>query len=143
MKGDHYLYLSQSDSKDYFPGNKAHDFVVKLTPPVVLEDLEDWSVAITELQVVPEIPSSFIVCCDLCQASHVGEKQLPVLRLIHPWVNVPINQYLFTDPYRIQIKQKVIDTIHIYITDEQGELMSLEQMQLRCTLQLRKYSIFT
>ena len=99
--------------------------------------------ALTELQVVPDIPTPFIVCCDLCQASHVSDKQLPVLRLIHPWVNVPINQYLFTDPYGIQIKQKVIDMVHIYITDDNGDLMSLEKTKLRCTLRLRKYSILT
>ena len=138
----HYVYIT-SASTTLHTDNKPHDFTITLSTPINLNDLEDWSVAVTELELVPGATSqSFCMCSDLCSDSHIGEKSLPVLRRFYPFVITGSKKQVFTFPYPyyVKLKQKFIQKFRIYITDDKGLLLSVGNSTLKATLHFRRNS---
>ena len=126
-----YVYISSSDSTNYFPDNQPSKFTVKL--PETLRLHEKWQLALCEIQ-YPSIqnkPDQLLILCDLCQDSIVGDKRLPILR-----------RMTFEDPgyrsfgvfYYVNLKAHEVDRITVYLKTETGQEPSFGSGKLLCTL---------
>ena len=135
-----YLWMASTDDVEHFPNNTGNDFTVSLSPEIKIPRDEDWSVAITELEISPSINTTFAICSDICEGSHVGNKRLPILRTFYPITSGSKRKHLFTFtvPYYVKLRKKNLDHIRVYITDRQGKLLSLSARTLKVTLRLRR-----
>ena len=140
MNDQHYVYITNSEDSINHPNNIPHDFTVSLSPPIYLDPNQDWSVAVTEIELMPGMNQTFCLCIDLCEGVHTGGKQLPLLRKLYPLTGGVKQLFTFNWPYYVKVKQKEIDKIRVYISDEQGVIMPLSDLTLKYTLHLRRYS---
>ena len=82
MEKQFYVHLSSRDSKEYFTGNKSSEFTLKL--PEILHLNGQWEVALCAITLPKTKPhmKKLLVCSDLCGESIIGEKRLPLLRVL-------------------------------------------------------------
>ena len=137
MNRQHYLFISSDDTPDLFPDNKPEDFRVELTPFIHFTQHEEWSIAVTEMEVYPTPSDPFTICLDACNSSQFGHTQVEVLRKFYPLKKGKRNLYTFQYPYYMRINRNVLDVLHFYIIDEQGSRKSFEIKTLKLTLHLR------
>jgi hypothetical protein len=115
-----YLFLSHKDSTEYFPNNASNDFRIKLKTPLILD--EHWYIALCEARLPiksDDSSRSLTIFCDICKASIIHDRALPVLRQIgrreaRQTAAVHNKQYF-------PITQRYIDTLHIYIRNEKDQ----------------------
>ena len=74
------------------------------------------------------------LCCDICEESNVGNIKIPVLQFINRnqqngLVNKTIDHVIW-----LRVMRPTISSIRLYIADEQGKVVSVEDNQLHCTL---------
>ena len=62
MNRQRYIFLASTDATERFPNNAGNDFTVNLSPEIKIPRDEDWSVAITELEISPSISTTFVIC---------------------------------------------------------------------------------
>jgi hypothetical protein len=138
-KMDHYLFISSTDSKDWFPQNNSQNFRIKLPSSLKLDGL--WRCALTEFSYTPIfeglIPKEIYICCDIVQDSYACNSTLPLLRK----VNVPSQhssriQILFPQNFYIPVSQEEIQYINMYIKDENLQNPSFGSEPVTCTLHL-------
>ena len=136
MKYQYYIYLSSTDDIKQYPLNNATDFNVRLGPEINIPDNESWSCAVTELIVI--IASDFALCSDIIEGVHLGNKQLPILRMFHPMSSGTKHLYTFVRPYYVKLRKDLLDSVNMYLTDSTGKKISLSSTTLQVTLHLRK-----
>ena len=138
MNRQRYICLASTDDTERFPNNAGNDFTVNLSPEIKIPRGEDWSVAITELEISPSISTTFVICSDICEGSHTGNIQLPALRTFYPITSGSKHLFTFILPYYVRLRKNLLDHIRVYITDRQGKILSLSTTTLKVTLHLRK-----
>ena len=82
MEAQFYVHLSSADSKQYFSKNDTSRFTVKL--PEILHLKGQWEVVLCTISIPKTKPKQkkLLVCSDLCGESIIGEKCLPLLRVL-------------------------------------------------------------
>ena len=132
MKRNHYLYLTL---------NGKGDFYTHITPHITLDDDHDWCVGLLDVEMSPPLREPYVVCGDICEASHVGDKILSSLRRICPpriRSNATKQQISFIVPHYVNLIRKLLDMVNVYILDDKGGRISLPESTLRCTLHIRQ-----
>ena len=117
---DFYIHLQSGDPRAYFPGNKASRFTTKLPETLHLEGR--WKVALCGIS-YPKMrnPTKMTVCGDMCGETIVGEKRLPLLRIIDAKKK---NSLSFNPVYYMPVRVQEMDRISIEInTADTGEEM--------------------
>ena len=73
------------------------------------------------------------LCCDICEESDIGENMMPVLRSIKRKTNGmiinDINHVIW-----LRVMRPHIRYIRLYISDEFGEIKTVDKNKLNCTL---------
>ena len=132
---DFYIHLQSGDSRAYFPGNKASRFTTKLPETLHLEGR--WKVALCEIS-YPKMrnPTKMTVCGDMCGETIVGEKRLPLLRIIDAKKK---NSLSFNPVYYMPVRVQEMDRISIEInTADTGEEMEFPTSGVTsCTLHFK------
>ena len=109
--------MSSTDSKQYF-SNTPNIFTVQLNKQIQFDGY--WVVALTEFDLKNNHPGSRItngeifVCCDICQETFVGGREIPLLRRITLERDKDSN-IIFSLPYYISVKVSQIQQIQIYL----------------------------
>ena len=100
--------------------------------PVTLE-IEGYGCGVIEMsgKVVGSKP--LYLCCDICEESTVGELRMPVLRFINTNKNGLVNKSI-DHVIWLRVMRPAISRIRLYIADENGEIVSVEDNKLQCTL---------
>ena len=135
------MILSSKDSQNYF-SNTPNSFTVQLNRQIQFDGY--WVVALTEFNLSDNIQKSnkgaeIFICCDICQETFVGGKELPLLRRIILDGEKESTNIIFTSPYYIPVKTSQLQQIQIYIKDRSGNLVSFQQEQVSLTLHFKKF----
>ena len=132
----YYIYLSSDYCKDIFRSNSVSDFTNKLDPPIELNNIEDWSVALTEISYPPGTKQSFSLYTDVITTSYGMGNQLPILRNVN--VDSQKSNIIFDRPYYIKINNNFLEQLRVYIRGLNGESLSFNTGTLSCVLHLRR-----
>ena len=130
MGSQFYVHLSSGDSKQYFPENETSRFIVKL--PEILHLKEHWEVALCSIMLPSTKERKLLICSDVCSESIIGEKRLPLLRVLtreFPSSLEPL-QY-------IPVRPQDIERITIYINSSSGSPVSFVGEACECTLHFK------
>ena len=134
MEAQFYVHLSSADSKQYFSKNNTSRFTVKL--PEILHLKGQWEVALCTISIPKTKPKQkkLLVCSDLCGESIIGEKCLPLLRVLTGRIPTSFEplQYM---PVRLQ--DTCIERVTIYINSETGDPASFVAGDCDCTLHFK------
>ena len=78
------LYLTNASSQSFYQEtNDCYDFTCRLAEPLILEPIGSWMCCLTQC-VIPNLTKApLYIICDVCDSTLLGEKKLPVLRVIH------------------------------------------------------------
>lgn len=133
------MVLRSTDSLEYFD-NKPNCFRIQLSKQVQFDGY--WTVAVTEFttaswDVSKKSPEVFI-CCDICEETFVGGKDLPLLRRVFLGKEKE-NNIIYKLPYYIPMKIGQLQQICIYITDRAGNLVSFLDGPVSVTLHFKKF----
>ena len=123
-----HLYLSSLDSLSAFPDNLWYDFTVLLPKPLDLQGV--YSCALLEIDFDKKLNKDVYLFCDMCEYSYLRDGYQPILRVIQ-------KTSVFTKLIYIPVKTSRINTIRIYIRDEEGQVPSLNVKSCRCTISLK------
>lgn len=102
--------------------------------PISLE-VEGYGCGVIELtgKVLSGDKEPLYLCCDICEESTVGVLRMPVLRFINRnksgTVNKSIDHVIW-----LRVMRPAISSIRLYIANKNGEIVSVEDNQLHCTL---------
>ena len=134
-----YMFLSSRDSLEFFPGNRAHRFEIKLPGPLRLEGR--WKCALTELVYFPSFtgdrPKQIYVCCDLVHDSYVADTMLPVVRTVPVPTAISTKTSLtFPQNYYFSLSRTEIQYINVFVKDQDLNDPEFSQEPLSCTLHL-------
>ena len=118
------------DMKALYLSTKGDDTI---DLPVPLE-VENYLCSIVEMSgKVNTLKEDLFLCCDICKESFMGEIMMPVLRSIkrkaNGMVNNDINHVIW-----LRVMRTHISNIHLYISDEYGEIKTVDKNKLKCTL---------
>jgi len=134
----HMILLNSKDSIKYYPNNKSLDFISQLAYPLNLEG--KWEIAIIDYSfkfITPPRKSTIKIYCATCIDSNDNGYNRSVLRRVY--INTNLIQYReFNTPLYIPTNVNHINSLGIYIRDEDGEITSLGLESFNCTLHLRK-----
>ena len=139
---DKYILLRSTDSKEkYYPENQPFDFFVNLNKPLHLDE-GHWLVGLTEITVLNWTSKrtdciDVYICSSVCDASYVGDSELPVLRQISLQGDKKIRTFVFPQCHYIPVKGKDIQTIRMYIKDRNNESASFITGPVIVTLHLK------
>lgn len=133
------MVLKSTDSSEYFD-NQPNCFRVHLNKQIQLDGY--WSVALTEFateswDLVKKTPEVYI-CCDICEETIVGGKDLPLLRRVFLGEKQE-NNITYTLPYYIPVKIGQLQQICIYIIDRAGNPVSFLDGPVSATLHFKKF----
>ena len=147
MTSHQYLYLSSDDSLNYFPANSPSNFTVKMLSPLIFRCNQfigllafQYCDLFTNKQGYAESANRNIyICSDICQQSFVKDRMLPVLTRLYIDSNndSAVKEVTITNPIYIPIVQYFSQDLHIYITDDYGEIISLSNGPTKLTLHVK------
>ena len=131
-----YVYISSSESSQYFPDNQPSRFTIKL--PETLRLHGKWQIALSEIQYpsIQKKPEQLLILCDLCQYSIVGDTRLPILRRIK-YKDRGSRFHSFGLLYYVALKTQEVDRVSIYVKTDTGEEPSFTGGKLRCVLHFK------
>jgi len=134
---DFYVYLSSVET-DRHKKNIFTDFTVSLPHQIDFKD-EEWSVGICDINFEKKSTDfpHILVCCDQIESNFDSTSTLPILRFLHRQTKGVKES--FTNVYYCAVKQKFLDTIHIYIKSVGGKLPSVENIVFYCTLHFKRH----
>lgn len=128
------MVLKSTDSSEYFD-NQPNCFRVQLNKQIQLDGY--WTVALTEFATESWDPAKktpeVYICCDICEETIVGGKDLPLLRRVFLGEKLE-NNIIYTLPYYIPVKIGQLQQICIYITDRTGNPVSFLDGPVSATL---------
>lgn len=133
------MLLSSEDSSEYFQNN-PNNFTTQLNKQIQFDGY--WTVALTEFNAESWLSTSKIheifVCCNICEETIVGSKEMPLLRRIYLEQKTTGNM-IFTLPYYIPVKIAQIQQISLYIMDRDGKLVSFLNGAVNISLHFKKF----
>ena len=133
------MVLSSTDSSEYFD-NKPNCFRIQLNKQVQLDGY--WTVALTEFTTESwnsnKKSREVFICCDLCEETFVGGKDMPLLRRVYLGEK-PETNTIYKLPYYVPVKVGQLQQICIYITDRAGNLVSFLDGPVSITLHFKKF----
>lgn len=102
-------------------------------------EIEGYGIGIVEIYGRPKIDSKYknkalFLCSDICQDTYVGSIKLPVLRMLMTNSNSAVTTHDIKKVIWLRVTRRSINHIRLYICDEKGELVSLGNKRLNCTL---------
>ena len=137
---EHFIYLSDTDSLDTHPFNRASDFTIDL--PQILHLEGEWVCALADVSYSNILEysglSHIFICTDICQQSIVGTTKIPVLRRCAINNLLEYTDYIFNNLFYIRVSRDQINHIRIYIRDQSLKPISIQIKSLKCTLHLKK-----
>lgn len=136
----HYLFVSCNDSKEYYPFNKAANFIVNLPIPLTLQD--NWELGIVEFSYISRFtgppPRRLYFCCGMVEASYTQGKLERTLRSFTVPSGISRIHLSFEHVIYQRLTSSFINKLHIYILDENLQEATLADDILNCTLHIRK-----
>lgn len=128
------LVLRSSDSQQVYNGNTPHDFMVHLPKPLYLQG--HWTISLLEfiLSVATPQPELY-VCSNLCQDSIVGDRELPLLRLVNL---KKAENIIYNYPYQVPLRLGEFQDVRVYIRDASNQPASFLKGVTTVTLLLKK-----
>ena len=131
MERSFHMYVTSRIVKGYFKKNTSTDFYIQLPETVRLSG-KGWYCAL--LQCRANISNTYYLCCDICDTSIVDNMRLPVLRQISR------RTAHFEKLIYVPVIRSEFNTIHIYILNGEGELVSVIPGTVSCVLRFRQCS---
>ena len=129
-----YLFVSSSDSLEYFPDNKPCDFNVKL--PQTLELTGTWTCSLRDIKCVTTSDKDLYVYSDFLQDSYVNNKKLPLLQYISGEQGKVVRN--FDGSICPRLARRDLSSIHVYIRDSKMNSAPLTGERTTCTLHFEK-----
>lgn len=135
-----YIYTSSSENPDYFTGNTATDFRVKLPKTLHKRHNTQWSLALLDIH-IPDFSTNYTtdyitVGTPVCEESIDNASLRPVLNRVYA-SQLETERFLtFDSPRYIRLTVDTLDTIDINLTDSTGGKPSFAQGRVTCTLHL-------
>ena len=123
MQDFHVVLMSNADISRY-PNNKATHFTNTLATPVEMKG--NWSVGLESIVCTGKVrksPSMF-VCCNLVDDSFVGNKQMPLLRVVQYDSNINLT---FDRVNYKQVGRSFLNSIEVEIRDEENNIYPPEE----------------
>ena len=140
----YYLFLSPTDSSGLFPNNTLNDFTVQLPRMMTLNGL--WTCGLVDLTFnnsESEGSEVIFIACDICQESYLQNSYLPILRRITtPSTSQGRYDISFSNPYYIPVSRDNVESIRVYIRNENLDTYSFKSGTFTCTLHLRRVDNF-
>ena len=128
------LVLRSSDSQQVYNGNTPHDFMVHLPKPLYLQG--HWTISLLEFNLSVATPQpELYVCSNLCQDSIVGDRELPLLRLVNLKMAENI---IYNYPYQVPLRLGEFQDVRVYIRDASNQPASFLKGVTTLTLLLKK-----
>ena len=131
-KEQHILFLSSTDSLNYFPHNHACDFQVELSDSLHLRG--NWTCALAQISFNEKIIEDLVILCDMCDESYIRDRRMPVLRVIP---SQGPKQFIFESPFRLRVSRDELKRFRVYIRTLNFEIPSFVSGSVKCTLHLR------
>ena len=107
------------------------DDTIDLPVPLEVKNYLCWVVEMSGK--VNTFKGDLFLCFDICEESYMGENMMPVLRSIKRKTNGmiinDINHVIW-----LRVMRPHISNIHLYISDEFGEIKTVDNNKLNCTL---------
>lgn len=135
-----YIYISSTESPDYFTGNTAASFRVKLPKTLHKPHDTQWFMAILDIN-IPDFTDNYstdyiTVSTPVCEESIDNAALRPVLNRIYN-TQLDTEHFLtFDTPRYIRLTVEALDTVDIHLTDSLGGKPSFAQGKVTCTLHL-------
>lgn len=128
------LVLRSSDSQHIYIGNTPYDFLVHLPKPLYLQG--HWTVSLLEFNLsTTSTQPELYVCSNLCQDSIVGDRELPLLRLVNCKKSGNI---IYNYPYEVPLRLGELQDVRVYIRDVNNQPASFLKGITTVTILLKK-----
>lgn len=127
----HWVYLSSTAAKRYYPESSGNDFTVPLHRPLLLTDM--WMCALVQFdhtKPLPQSVKSYMVCTDICQESIVNDFSLPVLTRM---TTGQTSKAPLTEIY-VPLNPGSIQALRVYIRDSLGHPLPFDLGDVECTV---------
>ena len=92
---------------------------------------DDSAELATHLEV--DFKDSLYLCCDICEESYVNNNKKSILKQINRSSNGNVNKYI-DHVIWLKVMKPNINSIRLYIADEFGKIVSVNDTILNCTL---------
>jgi len=137
-----YLYLDSRDSAEYFPDNSSVSFTAKLAKNIQFSPYGQWFVTVADIDLPPlQIdykPKFLVLYSDICTPSIYGGGLKQVLHRIYYRELHLARPIVFNPPRYKPISAESLDTIRLYLLDDEGNRPSFRRVPLLCTLHVKK-----
>ena len=133
---EHYLFISSNQA------SQNNDFIITFPQPYSLYD-GMWSIGLLDISCKLKSSSTrhIFLCLDECQQSYcLGAMRGCIRRLGVNSKSLEINN-TFNRVQYFPLSTKSIDSLRLYLIDDQGQLVSLANQPLNCTLHLIKLTV--
>ena len=116
----------------------SDSILTKLSRPVIINEREEWSVALKEitLSTTSTTVEEVYLNLNVINEVYVNDTTAPILRRI-PKADFG-DDVRYDDPFYIPLNLKYFDTLEINIRNEKGRQVSLENVMVKGTLHFRK-----
>ena len=130
------MVLKSTDSTLFHPNNTTFSFRVHLPHPLNLDGA--WTISLLEFSLDPgktkqQVSLELFVCCNLCEDSIVGEREIPLLQRVYLE-----KQHIYQNPYEVPMKLGHFQDVHVYIRDAKPSPALFLSGEVTVTLLLRK-----
>jgi len=137
-----YIYLDSRESTEYFPDNCTDSFVVRLTKNTQLLPYGQWLVTIADIDLPPlqlnYKPKFLALYSDICAPSIYGGGLKQVLHRIYYRELRLARPIVFNPPRYKKVSTESLNSIHLYLLDDEGNRPSFEKGPLLCTLHIKQ-----
>lgn len=114
--------------------NTDSDKVTNLAVPLNLEGYACGLISIRgRINKIVEKDKSIFLCCDIIEESSINEKRLPIIREILRNSRGIVDEKLENIIW-LQVLRPYISNVRLYISDENGEIISFPGQKVYCTL---------
>ena len=125
MAREFYVYGTSSYCKEFYPTNKAEDFIIHLPKPIHLEG--EWECGLVSFQYNASAEKPYYVCCDLVTQSYVGDYMLPLLR------RVRLKNVQYANVLYIALRIRDFNSIRVYMKSWKNKEASGVKGRSYCT----------
>ena len=137
---DHFLFVSNRDSQDYYSSNRPDFFTINCEQSICLPG--NWKVAITEINVVLAFetrarPNYLGITVDFCSPSYVSGNYRQILRKLQLEPDSNLYSVIFSKPYYFKVNVPEINKFMVSVINEDLALSGLAG-ELSFTLHLKK-----
>lgn len=141
-RDDYYLHVNCNDSTSIYPDNDPADFRIRLPKPLSLEG--EWECALLNISFWPQFhtsekPKELYICIDEIANSYAVDGLYPILKRVSVPENI-ITKVNLIYPHLdfLPVTQSLLQSVHVYIMDNERLQPSFIIKDLYCTLHLRR-----